>query len=262
MLKILSAITFIIAVSIGSSGLADDHQSNASASPSLMEAFECNLNKGVSLEEMIAFGRNEVSSLLTSGGIEVSTFVWEPLSIEAPYNETGFRWFNYYPSWQAYQSADTLWYSKGNAKNRAKLDKLATCSTPIFNAFHGILPTESELDAADHNGNRILIGLCSVTEGMSMADVKGYITPELSKSVREAAGADRGQFLLVPVMGFAADFDFLNTLYATPTEMAKLLDGGREGKLRAAMAAASDQTPPYTCDTWHLHKSHRIIARQ
>ena len=58
MLKILSAITFIIAVSIGSSGLADDHQSSASASPSLMEGFECNLNKGVSLEEMIAFGRN------------------------------------------------------------------------------------------------------------------------------------------------------------------------------------------------------------
>ena len=262
MLKILSAITFIFVVSISSSGLADDHQSNASAPPSVMEGFECNLNKGVSLEEMIAFGRNEFASLVTSAGIEVNTFVWEPLSIEAPYNETGFRWFNYYPSWQAYQSADTLWYSKGNAKNRAKLDKLATCSTPIFNTVHGILPTESPLEAPDHNGNRILIGLCSVTEGMSMADVKGYITPELSGKIREASGADRGQFLLVPGMGMNADFDFLNALYATPIEMAKLLDAGREGKLRAAMAAASDQTPPYTCDTWHLHKSHRIVTRQ
>ena len=55
MLKILSAITFIIAVSIGSSGLADDHQSSASAPPSVMEGFECNLNKGGSLEEMIAW---------------------------------------------------------------------------------------------------------------------------------------------------------------------------------------------------------------
>ncbi len=262
MLKILSAITFIFAVSISSSGLADDHQSSASAPPSVMEGFECNLNKGVSLEEMIAFGRNEFASLVTAAGIEVSTFVWEPLSIEAPYNETGFRWLNYYPSWQAYQSADTLWYSKGNAKNRAKLDKLASCGTPIFNSFHGVVGTESPLEAPDHNGNRILIGLCSVTEGMSMADVKGYITPELSGKIREASGADRGQFLLVPGMGMNADFDFLNALYATPIEMAKLLDAGREGKLRAAMAAASDQTPPYACDTWHLHKSHRIVTRQ
>jgi hypothetical protein len=184
------------------------------------------------------------------------------LSIAPPYDETGFRWFNYYPSWQAYQSADTLWYSKGNAKNRAKLDKLAACGMPIFNQVHGVVPTESPLESTDHNGNRILIGLCDVTEGMSFADVRGYITPELSKNVREAAGADRGQFLVVPGMGINAEFDFLNTLYATPVEMAKLLDAGREGKLRAARAATTNQTPPYNCHTWHLHKSHRIIQGQ
>ena len=75
MLKILSVFIFIFSISLGSNGLADDHQTNASASPSLMEAFECNLNKGVSLEEMIAFGRNEFASLMTSAGIEVNTFV-------------------------------------------------------------------------------------------------------------------------------------------------------------------------------------------
>ena len=262
MLKILSVFIFIFAISVGSNGLADNHQSNAGSWSSLMEAFECNLNKGASLEEMIAFGRNEFASLMTSAGIEVSTFVWEPLSIAPPYDETGFRWFNYYPSWQAYQSADTLWYSKGNAKNRAKLDKLAACGMPIFNQVHGVGPTESPLESTDHNGNRILIGLCDVTEGMSFADVRGYITPELSKNVREAAGADRGQFLVVPGMGINAEFDFLNTLYATPVEMAKLLDAGREGKLRAARAATTNQTPPYNCHTWHLHKSHRIIQGQ
>ena len=262
MLKILSAIIFILIISIGTNGLADDHQSNTSASPTLMEAFQCNLNKGVSLEEMLAFGRNEVASLFTSGGIEVSAFVWEPLSIAPPYDETGFRWFNYYPSWQAYQSADTLWFSKDNAKNRAKLDKLATCRMPSFNTVHWIVPTESELDAPDHNGNRILVGLCNVSEGMTMADVKSYMTPELSKSVREAAGADRGHFLVELGIGVNADVDFLNTLYATPVEMAKLLDGGREGKLSAARAAATSQTRPFTCDTWHLHKSHRILVGQ
>ena len=262
MLKILSAITFVFTVSFGSSGFADDHQSNAGASPSLMEGFECNLNKGVSLEEMIAFGRNEFASLMTSAGIELSTFVWEPLSIAPPYDETDFRWFNYYPSWQAYQAADTLWYSKGNAKNRAKLDKLAACGTPIFNRVHGVVQTESSLDGTDHNGDRILIGLCNVTKGMGFADVRGYITPELSKNIREAAGADRGQFLMVPAMGINAEFDFLNTLYATPVEMAKLLDAGREGKLMAARAATTNETPPYNCHTWHLHKSHRIIQGQ
>ena len=259
MLKILSAISFIFAVSFGGSGLADDHQSNAGAPPSLVEAFQCNLNKGVSLEEIIAFGRNEFASLITSAGIEVNTFVWEPLSVAPPYDETDFRWFNYYPSWQSYQAADTLWYSKGNAKNRAKLDKLATCGTPIFNRVHGVVQTESSLDGTDHNGNRILIGLCDVIEGMSFTDVRGYLTPELSKNVREAAGADRGQFLMVPGMGINAEFDFLNTLYAAPVEMAKLLDAGREGKLRAARAATTNETPPYNCHTWHLHKSHRII---
>ena len=78
-----------------------------------------------------------------------------------------------------------------------------------------------------------------------MADVKGYITPELSKSVRETDLADRGQFLLVPIMGFAADFDFLNTLYATPTEMAKLLDGGRRASSELPWPLLA-QSPPYT----------------
>ncbi len=30
----------------------------------------------------------------------------------------------------------------------------------------------------------------------------------------------------------------------------------------AARAATTNQTPPYNCHTWHLHKSHRIIQGQ
>jgi hypothetical protein len=65
-----------------------------------------------------------------------------------------------------------------------------------------------------------------------------------------------------PRIGIDPDFDFLNILFGTPSEMANLLDGGRTGKIPAARKAFTDKPNPSSCDTWDLHRSHRVFVSE
>jgi hypothetical protein len=63
-------------------------------------------------------------------------------------------------------------------------------------------------------------------------------------------------------IGIDPDFDFLNILFGTPSEMANLLDGARTGKISGARKALTDTPDPGSCDTWGPHRSHRVFVSE
>jgi hypothetical protein len=46
-----------------------------------MEIFECDLNKGASMENLLEFGREDFASLFSNANLDMSGFVWEPMSV-------------------------------------------------------------------------------------------------------------------------------------------------------------------------------------
>jgi hypothetical protein len=136
-----------------------------------MEIFECDLNKGASIENLLEFGREDFASLFSDANLDMSGFVWEPVSIAPPYEQIGFRWVNYYPSWGSYQAADDLWASKKAGNVRKDSEKLFICKMSIFMHAHMVVQTEKLLTIAGKNGNGLLIGRCNVNESATLNDV-------------------------------------------------------------------------------------------
>ena len=130
---------------------------------------------------------------------------------------------------------------------------------PIFDQAHMVVATEALLTMTGRIGNRLLIGRYELNDEATFADAKGYDSTELSKATRAAAGADRGQFVALPRIGIQANFDFLSIFYGTPGEMAKLFDGGMNGKVLTTQRAFAGKPPPYACETWDLHKAHQLF---
>ena len=256
-------ITTLLATLLSAAAFAGHHGESQKSAPVVMEIFECDLNKGVPMEDLLEFGREDFASLFSDANLDMSGFVWEPMSIAPPYEQTGFRWVNYYPSWGSYQAADDLWASNKAANVRKDSEKLSTCKMPIFMHAHMVVQTEKPLTMVGKNGNRLLIGRCNINESATLNDVKEFNSEALSKATRSAAGSDRGQFLAMPPrIGIDPDFDFLNILFGTPSEIAKLLDGARTGKIPAARKAFTDTPNPSSCDTWDLHRSHRVFVSE
>jgi hypothetical protein len=259
MSRLLTTAVATAALLIGTYTQAGHHEETTSTHSDLMEVLGCDFVNGATLEDQISFGRNEFTNLFKNANIDITPIIWEPLAVAAPFEKTNFRWINYYPNWASYQAADDLWNSKKAATTRAATAKISTCDMPIFNQTHMVVPTEAPLTMTDRIGNRLLIGRCELNDGATFADAKSYNSTELSKATRAAAGADRGQFMALPRIGTQANFDFLNIFYGTPGEMAKLLDGGMNGKVLTAQRTFAGEPPPYACEAWDLHKAHRLF---
>ncbi len=240
---------------LGSTTLNADHHAEPATGPHVVEVFECSLNPGFTLSDVLEFGRGPFANFSKTVNNSGATYLWEPIAISPPYDQAQFRWVNHYPSWASYDEGNQAWRAPAQDALRAKILELTTCKLPTFLMRHDILrPSAIERPA------RLLTGRCALNENQSMSNALDYIGPARSKAVADAAGADRGQFLMTPHIAMSANFDFLNVLFGNHKEIAALLDGGRTGAVQEANRAFNSDAAPYQCGPWALHESHLISS--
>lgn len=234
--------------------LADDHSESA---PGVIEIYECDLINGATVDDVLKFGRGNFTEFAKEVGNDVMSFLWTPVAIAPPFQETSLRWVNHYPSWAEYDKGNAAWMANEANKLRNKLFSLVSCDLPVFHQRHGVVRTQVERPA------RLLIGRCDLNPGKDMTDVKRHLTPARSEAIAQAIGVTRGHMLTTPRLGVDANLDFLNIFFASRTEMAKMQDAGRKGEIQAAYRQITNgATAPYTCPVWDLHDSHYMFDSQ
>lgn len=234
--------------------LADDHSESA---PGVIEIYECDLINGATVNDVLKFGRGNFTEFAKEVGNDVMSFLWTPVAIAPPFQETSLRWVNHYPSWAEYDKGNAAWTANDADKLRKRLFSMVACDLPVFHQRHGVVRTQVERPA------RLLIGRCDLNPGKDMADVKRHLTPARSEAIAQAIGVTRGHMLTTPRLGVDANLDFLNIFFAHRAEIAKMQDAARQGAIQAAYRQTSNgETAPYTCPVWDLHDSHYMFDSQ
>ena len=107
---------------------ADDHMPTA---PIIAQIYECSLNENVTPAQVAALGSGEFNKFVTKNKINMNSYLWEAVAINAPYDDADLRWVNYFPTWKDQSNADRLWRDKGT-KLQGKIYELITCKKPFF----------------------------------------------------------------------------------------------------------------------------------
>ena len=68
-------ITTLLATLLSAAAFAGHHGESQKSAPVVMEIFECDLNKGASMEDLLEFGREDFASLFSNANLDMSGFV-------------------------------------------------------------------------------------------------------------------------------------------------------------------------------------------
>ena len=98
-----------LSMALSASANADDHMSSE---PVIAEIYECTLNDGVSPDQVVALGQGDFAAFVADNKLNMNTYLWEAVAINAPYDEADLRWVNYFPTWKDQSKADQLWRRK------------------------------------------------------------------------------------------------------------------------------------------------------
>jgi hypothetical protein len=235
--------------SLSLTSYADHH---APPENGVVEIYECNLNEGASVANVVRYGRDDFKKFVDKNKISVNAFIWDPVAVAPPYHEAQLRWINYYPSWAEFSEISAAWTDPKNAKNRAALAALTTCKKPVFATSMPIAQMPSDKQKP------LIVGICNLNEGATSADVQKYITPGRNQHINDVLGTQNGAMMWMPGFGLNPDFDFLQVIAGSQDDMMTLFDGVRTGKVQKAHAAYSDQAPPMSC-TWDLSTSYSLL---
>lgn len=246
-LTLASSLALTLSVSI--SAYADDH---LSASPIIAEIYECSLNDGVMAGDVVALGKGEFAKFASRNDLSMNTYLWEAVSINAPYDEADLRWVNYFPTWKDQSTADQLWRTKA-IELQAKINKLITCKKPFFFPMLSIArPTQAD-------EKPLMTQVCTLNQGKTMEDAMAFRT--MANAVaNEVSGAQTGSAVFMPGIGLSSGWDFVAMTTGTHDAMASMLDAVRDGSLRSAMAAKGLENPA-TC-AYDMHRSHLMVQLQ
>ena len=99
------------------------------ASPQVAEIYDCNLKEGVTADQLAALGAGDFAALVKEHDLTMTSFLWEAVAVNQPYDQVDVRWVNYYPTWSDYGDADVAWRAHGG-EVAAKINGMATCAKP------------------------------------------------------------------------------------------------------------------------------------
>ena len=85
--------TVYLSMALSTSANADDHMSSE---PVIDEIDECTVNEGVSPEQVVAIGQGDFAAFFADNELNMNTYLWEAVAINAPYDEADLRWGNYF----------------------------------------------------------------------------------------------------------------------------------------------------------------------
>ncbi|MGB1188624.1 MAG: hypothetical protein ACPG4A_00190 [Pseudomonadales bacterium] len=230
--------------------LAADH--HALESRAVVEIYECMLNEGSSVQDVVALARTDFKAWVTENDIRVNTFIWEPVAVTPPYHEAEVRWINYFQTWADYGAASEAWTKPSNGKQAAKINAMTTCAKPVFTTSTPVaqMPTDTPKKP-------LIVGVCNLNDGATFAEAAKYLSSSRVDAVNAAIGAQTGMMLWTPGFGINPDFDFLQVVSGTHDDMMALFDGVRTGTVQKAQTAFNATPSPASCH-WDLSTSYAI----
>lgn len=242
----MKKLLFILGCLLPISVVADDH---VPAEPIISALYECTLNDGVSVADVVAFGSGAVKKFATKNELVMNSYLWEAVAVNEPYNEADVRWVNYFPTWTDYYATSATFADKGSNLVR-KFNELLSCEKPVIMASQNLM---SDLIVAQQ---KPLVGsVCNLNEGKTMQDAM-MASSQLIGVMNESTGANIGGSILTPAFGISG-FDYVATFYGELKDMATLMDSVRDRSLPTALAEAGFQ-PAATCVN-DLHMSHLMV---
>jgi hypothetical protein len=244
MKKLLLGLACLIPLSAN----ADDHMPPA---PGVAQIFECTLNSGVGVGDVVAFGSTAVNQFVDQQKLQISSYLWEAVAVNEPYREPDVRWVNYYPSWQAMYAGGAAFASNGTDLV-GQFNSMLDCDKPVLLASQNLM---SDLVMAQQKP--MIAAVCQLNEGKTPMDAM-QVTKQMADLANTTLGTDIGASMFLPAFGITG-FDYVGTFYGNTGDMAKLMDSVRDRTLPARMAAAGLQ-PAAECVN-DLHTSHLMIPQ-
>ena len=228
---------------------ANDHMSST---PVIAEIYECSLNENVTPADVVALGSGEFKNFVTKNKLNVSSYLWEAVAINAPYDEPDLRWVNYFPTWKDQSNADQLWRKKGT-KIQEKIYELVTCKKPFFFPMQGVAQPPRAQEKP------LITMVCNLNDGKSIEDAMAYRIG-INEVARKLTNVQIGSALFTPGIGLSSGWDYVAMVTGTHDGMATVMDTVRDGSLASASASAGLKNPA-TCVT-DLHRSHMMVDNQ
>ena len=138
-----------------------------SSEPIIAEVYECTLNDGVFPDQVVAIGQGNFAAFAVENDLNMNTYLWEAVAINAPYDEADLRWINYFPTWKDQSKADRLWRQKADDL-QAEIFELITCKKPFF------FPMMSIAQPPQAQEKPLITQVCSLNDGKSIEDAVAY----------------------------------------------------------------------------------------
>ena len=129
---------------------------------------------------------------------------------------------------------------------------MTTCEKPVFAKSK---PVTSMPSGAPQKP--LIVGVCELNEGASMSNATTYLSDARMQAMNKALGLNNDLMLWAPGFGLNPEFDFLQIIAGTDTDMMGLFDAVRTGAARKAQMAFNDQPAPMSCH-WDLSTSHQV----
>ena len=244
----MNKLLFILACLLPISVVADDH---VPVEPVISALYECTLNDGVSVADVVAFGSGAVKKFATKNELVMNSYLWEAIAVNQPYDEADVRWVNYFPTWTDYYATNATFADKGSNVVR-KFNELLSCEKPVIMAVQNLM---SDLVVAQQ---KPLVGsVCNLNDGKTMQDAM-MASSQLISLMNKSIDANVGGSVLTPAFGISG-FDYVATFYGELEDMTTLMDSVRDGSLPTALGKAGFQ-PAATCVN-DLHMSHLLVQQ-
>lgn len=241
--KMLTVSSILLSTSV----LAAHHEET----PRIAEIYECTLNEGVMVSDLVDFARSDFKAFADSNSFAMNTFIWEAVAVSPPFDEPDLRWVNYFPTWSDYFASEQAWRSTAQDVAAGIFERVS-CSKARTLLVHnaGAQPPASQ-------EKPLIAMVCNLNDGKTFQDALAY-----RKSVNEMSNSmvdgSVGSAIFTPAIGITG-FDYVAMVTGTTDDMIGVMDNVRSGKARKAMQEAGLENPAQCIND--LHRSHLVISR-
>ena len=237
----------IVSLAFGSSNAwSSDHDGTPSQ---LAVIWECTLNDGITARDVAEWGSTDFKKFTEKNSLNMTSYLWEAISVNPPFDAPDVRWVDYYPSWSDFYEADAAWLSSGRLAE--DYFNLVTCEKPIT-----ARTLQAGAPVPEEKIKTLYARVCQLNEGATIQDAVAYreaVNKIQNSQIKEGSV---GSFLFSPGFGLSG-FDYVAAVAGSVEDMALVLDGSLDGSTAAAIESAG-HSEPAQCVV-DLHRSHTMV---
>ncbi len=236
----------IASLALGSStAWSSDHGEPPSQ---LAVIWPCTLNDGITARDVAEWGSTEFKEFTEKNSLNMTSYLWEAISVTPPFDAPDVRWVDYYPSWSDFYKADEAWLS---SELVGDYFDLVTCEKPVT-----ARTLQAGAPVPEEKIKTLYARVCQLNEGATIQDAVAYREAVNKIQNSQLNEGSVGSFLFSPGFGVSG-LDYLALVAGSVEDMALVLDGSLNGSTAAAIEAAG-HSEPAQCVV-NLHRSHTMV---